>query len=899
MILSAKRKPDNGDIGFSPDDADGDACDKICMRGLLIRLVVVLAAVLAPGYVRASAPQAVHGVIDLRGIDFAQTGAVELSGQWGLVQGADSSGAFSWSVDTYIHQPNPWNILFPGIGNASLVLRVLLPENAPPLALAVPDINSAWRLHVDGALVQSMGQLGLSAEAEVPVQEQALVPLPLGRPFVDLVFEISNHHHFEGGITRAVRIGPAEVLALQAERLTALPLAALGALVMVTLMALAFYAGGKRDAAFLIFALFTALVAARTFSSAQLYVLIGHQMRADFWYLPVSYVTLFVFPGIYFGFLRELLPDETPKPLALSGAIISGFMVVAVLLTPPAFYTNFRDPFMVLNLVAPLVGLGLVGWAMLRRRLGANWLMAGSVLLCAAMVNDILHYARIITSTDLIPVGFAAFATCYFAALALRMFHAERLASESLAQMNRDLEGLVAQRTASLADALVVAEQASKAKSEFLAVMSHEIRTPLHGWVGLTELLSGTALDDRQQRYVRLLRRTAEQLSRLIGNILELAGMETGRVQLAPRPVRLDELCEEMAALVRAQAGDRGQGFRMKCAPSLPAAMLADESAVLQVIRTLLDRFGTGAGEMVLTIAAEDGLLRIVLLGPARADVESSGEGDIGQALCRNLVDAMGGTLVLRRLDGMAEAAVGLPLAAAQAPVARKRKAPAHVDVLLADDVELNRLVLRGFLNAAGWAVDEAADGRQAAEMAAARRYDLIVLDLRMPEMDGFAACRAIRKREAEMGLAPIPVVALSAGAAAADRRNAEEAGFTTFLSKPIGPDALVSSLSALLPDNPLPPPPQPPAGLEALMPAFLAEMDKDSSALQELRLGDRGAFVEHVHAMRGKCGMFGENRLYDLLSQLELDAPAATQQKIDEQVSEAVERVMQLRQYQ
>ena len=870
------------------------------MRGLLIRLVVVLAAVLAPGYVRAAAPEAVHGVIDLRGVDFPQTGAVELAGQWGFVPGADSSRAFAWLVESYLDQPSPWNSRFPGLGNASLALRVLLPENAPPLALAVPDINSAWRLHVDGELVQSMGQLGLDAESEVPVQEQALVPLPLGRPFVDLVFEISNHHHFEGGITRAVRIGPAEVLALQAERLSVLPQVALGALVMVTLMALAFYAGGKRDPAFLIFALFTALVAARTFSAAQLYVLIGHQMRADFWYLPVSYVTLFMFPGIYFGFLRELLPDETPKPLALAGYVISGVMVLAALLTPPAFYTNFRDPFMVLNLLVPLIGVALVAWAMIRRRLGANWLMAGSVLLCAAMVNDILHYARIITSTDLIPVGFAAFATCYFAALALRMFHAERSASESLAQMNRDLEGLVAQRTASLADALEVAEQASKAKSEFLAVMSHEIRTPLHGWVGLTELLAGTALDDRQQRYVRLLRRTAEQLSRLIGNILELAGMETGRVQLAPKPARLDELSEEMATLVRAQAGDRGQGFRMNCSPSLPPAMMVDESAVLQVIRTLLDRFGTSAGEMVLGIGVESGdSLRVRLMGPARADVESTGDGDIGQSLCRNLVDAMGGILTLRRLDGLTEAELSLPLTEVEAPAAKKRHAPSHVDVLLADDVELNRLVLRGFLSGAGWDVDEAADGRQAAEMAAARRYDLIVLDLRMPEMDGFAACRAIRKREAELGVAPIPVVALSAGVAAADRRNAEEAGFTAFLAKPIGPDALVASLSALLPDNPLPPPPQPPAGLEVLMPAFLAEMDKDSLALQELRRGDRVAFVEHVHAMRGKCGMFGENRLYDLLSQLELDAPVAPQQKIDDQVSEAVERVMQLRQYQ
>lgn len=868
------------------------------MRGVLFRLMV-LVAVLVPGLSRAAEPRAVQGVIDLRGVDFAQAGAVDLTGQWGIVYGADASRAFSWNVDAYLPQPGPWNSLHPGIGNASLSLRVLLPESAPPLALAVPDVNSAWRLHVDGALVHAMGQLGLDASSEVPVLEQALVPLPTGRPFVDLVFEISNHHHFEGGIARAVRLGQAEVLALQAERLTALPLAAFGALAMVALIALAFYLGGKRDAAFLVFALFTALVAARTFSAAQLYVLIGHQMRADLWYLPVAYVTLFVFPGLYFGFLREVLPDETPRPLAWGGVGLSTVMVVAALVSPPAFYTGFRDPFMALNLVAPILGLVLVGRAIVRRRLGAKWLMAGSLLLAAAMINDILHYARIITSTDLVPVGFAAYAVCYFAALALRRFHAERSASERLAALNRDLEGLVAARTESLADALEVAEQASRAKSEFLAVMSHEIRTPLHGWVGLTELLGKTQLDEQQRKYVRLLRRTAEQLSRLIGNILELAGMETGRMQLAPRPVRLDELVEELAALVRGQAGDRSQTFRLQHGGDLPLGMMADESAMLQVMRTLLDRVGSAPGTLVLGVGAADGKLRLTLAGPARADVECSGDSDIGQSLCRNLVTAMGGELSVQARDGKIDAVLCLPMTEVAAPDLRRKDVPSDVRVLLADDVELNRLVLRGFLTVPGWTVEEAADGRQAADMAARRHYDLIVLDLRMPVMDGFDAARTIRCDETERGQAPVPLVALTAGATEADRRRAAEAGFTLFLAKPIGPEALVSSLTALLPAPSLPPPPQPPAGLEGLMPAFLAEMDKDSLVLNDLQHGDRAVLVEHVHAMRGKCGMFGENVLFELLSKLEDEAPAAAQQEISAQVSVAVERVRQLRQYQ
>lgn len=869
------------------------------MRGILFRLMV-LVAVVVPGVSRAATPVAEHGVIDLRGTDFGRIGSVNLSGAWGIVLGSDSSRAFAWTVDSYIQQPGPWNGPYPGTGNVAMVLRVLLPESAPPLALAIPDINSAWRLHVDGVLVRSLGQLGLDAGSEVPVLERVLVPLPLGRPFVDLVFEISNHHHFEGGITRAVRIGQAEVLALEAERLTALPLAAFGALLMVTLMALAFYAGGKRSSAFLVFALFTALVAARTFASAQLYVLIGHEMRADLWSLPVAYVTLFVFPGIYFGFLRELLPDETPRLLAWGGYGLSAAMVVAVVFTPSAFYSGFHDPFLALNLAAPLIGVMLLAWAIIRRRLGAGWLMAGSLVLSAALINDILHYARIINSTDLVSVGFAAFACCYFAALALRMFHAERSASERLATLNHDLEGLVAARTASLAEALEMAERASKAKSEFLAVMSHEIRTPLHGWAGLTELLAQTELDDQQRKYVRLLRRAAEQLGRLIGNILELAGMETGRVRLEPQPLRLDELTEEIAALVRGQAGDRGQGFAMHCAADLPPGMMADEGAMLQILRTLLDRFGTGDGDLVLRVSAIPPYLLVNLSGPAREDVESAGDCDIGQSLCRNLVEAMGGDLSIRREGGQLEACLRLPLSEALPPELRRLDQPRHVRVLLADDVELNRLVLRGFLSTTGWSIDEAVDGREAIVKAEAEHYDLIVLDLRMPVMDGFAAARAIRQRERDTGAAPIPLVALSAGAAAADRLQAEMAGFTIFLAKPIGPDALVASLSALLPAaSALPPPPSPPSGLEGLMPAFLAEMDKDARLLQELQNGDRIVLIDHVHAMRGKCGMFGETMLFDLLSKLEQDISVAPQQEILAQVIVAVERVRQLRQYQ
>lgn len=155
------------------------------------------------------------------------------------------------------------------------------------------------------------------------------------------------------------------------------------------------------------------------------------------------------------------------------------------------------------------------------------------------VVSDSLHYMRVIESTDLVPLGFACYGVSYCAALALRLFQSEHAASERLAALNRALEDKVAVRTAALEEAKAAAERASTAKSEFLAVMSHEIRTPLHGWAGLTQLLESTTLDQSQRHYVGLLRHTAEHLTQLIGDILDMSRIEAGRLELTAEPFAL------------------------------------------------------------------------------------------------------------------------------------------------------------------------------------------------------------------------------------------------------------------------------------------------------------------------------------------------------------------------
>ena len=201
--------------------------------------------------------------------------------------------------------------------------------------------------------------------------------------------------------------------------------------------------------------------------------------------------------------------------------------------------------------------------------------------------------------------------------------------------------------------------------------------------------------------------------------------------------------------------------------------------------------------------------------------------------------------------------------------------------LLFADDIQFNRIAFRDTVVGLGWEVDFAKDGGEAVALAAARRYDMVVLDLDMPVVDGLEAARRIRATAPDL-----PLVALTANADAHTR--AMEAGFDLFLARPIEAAALRGALSGLVErPAPLAVPPE----LAHLLPLFLAEMAKDTASLIALAGGDRETLAEHAHAMRGKCAMFSEMPMFELLTAIEEGPPDMAEDEIRRLVRGVIDR--------
>ena len=365
-----------------------------------------------------------------------------------------------------------------------------------------------------------------------------------------------------------------------------------------------------------------------------------------------------------------------------------------------------------------------------------------------------------------------------------------------------------------------VAEQASLAKTHFLATLGHEVRTPMTGVLGMSELLLGTPLDERQQRYAESIRDAGEHLLRLVNDALDLARIEAGKLKLDMRPFDLRALLDETLSLMAPVAHQRGLEFRERIAGDLPAWVSGDVVRVRQILLNLLAnaiKF-TEHGHVELSAEpGDEGQVRFVVgdSGPglnheqrerlfrrfeqaegARTSARYGGSG-LGLAICQELAAEMGGRIDVDSAPGQGTRfAVELPLPevrppSAEASVDPAPRPPGTLFLLLVEDDPTVAEVISGLLQAQGHRVMHVAHGLAALVSLATAEVDAALLDLDLPGIDGLALARQMRAQ----GFGR-PLIAITARADADAEPLAMQAGFDGFLRKPLTGGILADALA-------------------------------------------------------------------------------------------------------
>ncbi|HEY4302901.1 MAG TPA: ATP-binding protein [Gemmatimonadaceae bacterium] len=520
-------------------------------------------------------------------------------------------------------------------------------------------------------------------------------------------------------------------------------------------------------------------------------------------------------------------------------------------------------------------------------------------------------------------------------------------ANRDLSELLTHLDELVQDRTQELQRATMQAQDASEAKSLFLATMSHELRTPLHGVIGMLRLLGGDNLTEEQHGHLDVVRQSADALLQLLNDLLDYSKIEAGKLTLESTDFEPVALARDVVSLMSAKAAQRGIALNISTGAALPGRVGGDAARIRQVLLNLVDNavkftergsvelrlecsYDGENGNSIRFSVADTGIgmstdqARRIFQPFTQADESTTrrfGGTGLGLAICRDLVAMMGGDLAVDTAPGRGSkfqftlpfaAAAGQPAVAVEKPLTKK---VATGRVLVVDDHVINRLVAEATLTNYGCTVRTAMGGAEALEILASEQIDLVFMDCRMPEMDGFEATRRLRLRE-QNSRHRTPVVALTAGASVAERERCKAADMDDFLAKPLAEDELLRVLNHWLGKSfgksatgvdsvadTAPPDAinyemldslqdifaSDTAGFDSFISMFRAAVEESVPELAQLvRAGDLVNAAQTAHRLAGIALQGGADRLGKLLLSIEHAARDEDRAKVDERTATA-----------
>ena len=752
----------------------------------------------------ANLPTAKNGVIDLRNRKFITQ--IPLDGKWYFYWNRliGPNETVNKKDGVLVDFPFKWNGYrlngkeLPDFGVATYQLTVLIDKSTPQLRIAMPDVYCAYSLFINGEELATNGKVATNAKDFEPHWQFHTVAVPMNTDTVKITLQIANFVHSKSGISKQIFIAYRDVI--EQKRLSAecVDLLLTGCLLMGGLFFLGLFLLGSRDKAILLFSLFCIVYSYRIVGTDN-YVL--HTIFPNInWYITarVEYVSLFFGIGLFGLYTRYLYPRDINKLMIYGIGSVCFAFAAASMITPPVFFTRLVNPFLIVMLFCLMYIPYVFYNAYRKKRPGSLYALLSVISLMVVFSISLFHY------WGMIPTMHAYTFICYVSFFFLQSLVLSHRVSFELKKARQE------------------AEQGLIAKSEFLSTMSHEIRTPLNSVIGMSHLLLKNDPREDQTEQLDVLLFSANSLLSIVNDILDYNKIEAGKITFEHIEMDIVSIARNIVNALRISAEDKGIELKLTIDHALKNKVMGDPTRLSQVMTNLVHNAikftQTGYVElgikvteqtdktMMLTIQIKDTGIgiskekqKVIFERFTQADSSTSrgfGGTGLGLTICKRILELQGSLLQVISSVGYGstfyfsqkfEKTPNLVQQKGSAKaVATEYKSLTGVHVLLVEDNPLNVLVVQKFLQKWDASIDVAVNGVEALKMLDTHKHRLVLMDLHMPEMDGYEAARKMRAAGATL-----PIIALTATLPQEIEAEVKQAGMDDIVTKPFLPDDL------------------------------------------------------------------------------------------------------------